>query len=63
MVEWKKVVRQNHVRCFLGFLMEFLKQMAAYHQAKETCDTGTQTSPSTQTFPSEDPLGNCSLLS
>ncbi|XP_011361236.1 oral-facial-digital syndrome 1 protein isoform X2 [Pteropus vampyrus] len=39
-----------------GFLMEFLKQMAAYLQAKETCDTGTQTSPSTQTFPSKDSL-------
>uniref|UniRef100_A0A671FNK4 OFD1 centriole and centriolar satellite protein n=1 Tax=Rhinolophus ferrumequinum TaxID=59479 RepID=A0A671FNK4_RHIFE len=28
-----------------GFLMEFLKEMAAYHQAKETYDVGTQTSP------------------
>nr|KAF6436086.1 OFD1 centriole and centriolar satellite protein [Rousettus aegyptiacus] len=30
--------------------------MAAYHQDKETCDTGTQTSPSTQTLPSKDSL-------
>ncbi|XP_036162064.1 oral-facial-digital syndrome 1 protein isoform X4 [Myotis myotis] len=28
-----------------GFLVEFLKEMAEYHQAKETCDIDTQTSP------------------
>ncbi|XP_015416367.1 PREDICTED: oral-facial-digital syndrome 1 protein isoform X4 [Myotis davidii] len=28
-----------------GFLVEFLKEMAEYHQAKETCDVDTQTSP------------------
>lgn len=46
--------------CFPGFLMEFLKEMAAYHQAKETYDVGTQTSP---VFSSKDSLGNYRLLS
>ncbi|KAM7041410.1 centriole and centriolar satellite protein OFD1-like isoform 7-T9 [Molossus nigricans] len=36
-----------------GFLVEFLKEMAEYHQAKETCDMNTQTNP---TFPSKDSL-------
>ncbi|XP_016058428.1 PREDICTED: oral-facial-digital syndrome 1 protein isoform X1 [Miniopterus natalensis] len=36
-----------------GFLVEFLKEMAQYHQAKETCDMDTQTSPM---FPSKDSL-------
>lgn len=43
--------------CFLGFLMQFLKELAEYHQAKESCDAGTQTS---STFPSKDSLGNYS---
>ncbi|KAM9180193.1 centriole and centriolar satellite protein OFD1 isoform 2-T2 [Dugong dugon] len=33
--------------------MQFLKELAEYHQAKESCDTETQTSP---TFPSKDSL-------
>uniref|UniRef100_G1PL34 OFD1 centriole and centriolar satellite protein n=1 Tax=Myotis lucifugus TaxID=59463 RepID=G1PL34_MYOLU len=36
-----------------GFLVEFLKEMAEYHQAKETCDIDTQTSPM---LPSKDSL-------
>ncbi|XP_070113032.1 centriole and centriolar satellite protein OFD1 isoform X9 [Equus caballus] len=36
-----------------GFLMQFLKELAEYHQAKESCDAGTQTS---STFPSKDSL-------
>ncbi|XP_053436567.1 centriole and centriolar satellite protein OFD1 isoform X5 [Nycticebus coucang] len=28
-----------------GFLMQFLKELAEYHQAKESCDTETQTFP------------------
>lgn len=36
-----------------GFLMEFLKEIAAYHQAKEIYDVGTQTSPA---LPSKDSL-------
>ncbi|KAM6151452.1 centriole and centriolar satellite protein OFD1 [Rhynchocyon petersi] len=36
-----------------GFLMQFLKELAKYHQAKEICDMGTQTS---QTFPIKDSL-------
>ncbi|XP_046505109.1 oral-facial-digital syndrome 1 protein-like [Equus quagga] len=36
-----------------GFLMQFLKELAEYHQAKESCDAGTQTS---STFPSNDSL-------
>lgn len=56
-----KVVRPNLCTlCFLGFLVEFLKEMAEYHQAKETCDIDTQTNPM---LPSKDSLGNCSLVS
>ena len=45
--------------CFLGFLMEFLKEMAEYHQTKEIRDVETQTSPA---LLSKDSLGNCRLL-
>lgn len=56
-------LRQSHVRCFSGFLLEFLRQMAAHQQAKESRDAGTQTSPGTRTSPGKDSLGNCRLLS
>ncbi|XP_062939615.1 centriole and centriolar satellite protein OFD1 isoform X5 [Cynocephalus volans] len=36
-----------------GFLMQFLRELAEYHQAKESCDMETQTS---STFPSKDSL-------
>ncbi|XP_073920277.1 centriole and centriolar satellite protein OFD1 isoform X2 [Castor canadensis] len=36
-----------------GFLMNFLKELAEYHQAKESCDMETQTS---STFPIKDSL-------
>ncbi|XP_042638468.1 oral-facial-digital syndrome 1 protein [Orycteropus afer afer] len=36
-----------------GFLMQFLKELAEYHQTRESCDTETQTSP---TFPNKDSL-------
>ncbi|XP_045393511.1 oral-facial-digital syndrome 1 protein isoform X2 [Lemur catta] len=36
-----------------GFLTYFLKELAEHHQAKESCDTGTQTS---STFPGQDSL-------
>ncbi|KAM6151470.1 LOW QUALITY PROTEIN: centriole and centriolar satellite protein OFD1-like [Rhynchocyon petersi] len=36
-----------------GFLKQFFKKLAKYHQAKEICDMGTQTS---QTFPIKDSL-------
>ncbi|XP_010594084.1 centriole and centriolar satellite protein OFD1 isoform X1 [Loxodonta africana] len=36
-----------------GFLMQFLKELAEYHQAKESCDVETQTSPA---FSSKDSL-------
>ncbi|XP_068390400.1 centriole and centriolar satellite protein OFD1-like isoform X2 [Eschrichtius robustus] len=36
-----------------GFLMQFLKELAEYHQAKESCSMGTQT---TSTFPVKDSL-------
>ncbi|XP_010612251.1 oral-facial-digital syndrome 1 protein isoform X2 [Fukomys damarensis] len=36
-----------------GFLMNFLKELAEYHQAKENCDVGTQTS---STFPSKNSI-------
>uniref|UniRef100_A0A8C0DZ78 OFD1 centriole and centriolar satellite protein n=1 Tax=Balaenoptera musculus TaxID=9771 RepID=A0A8C0DZ78_BALMU len=36
-----------------GFLMQFLKELAEYHQAKESCSMGTQTS---ATFPVKDSL-------
>ncbi|XP_036876495.2 centriole and centriolar satellite protein OFD1 isoform X1 [Manis javanica] len=36
-----------------GFLMQFLKELAEYHQPKESCDMETQTSP---TLPSKDCL-------
>jgi oral-facial-digital syndrome 1 protein len=39
----------------LGFLMSFLKELAEYYQAKESCDAETQTS---TTFPSQVSLGN-----
>ncbi|KAM7045671.1 centriole and centriolar satellite protein OFD1 isoform 1-T1 [Molossus nigricans] len=38
-----------------GFLVEFLKEMAEHHQAKETCDMNTQTNP---TFPNKDSLAD-----
>ncbi|XP_033283840.1 centriole and centriolar satellite protein OFD1 isoform X2 [Orcinus orca] len=41
--------KENHK----GFLMEFLKELAGYHQAKESCSMGTQTS---STFPVKDSL-------
>nr|XP_030704002.1 oral-facial-digital syndrome 1 protein isoform X3 [Globicephala melas] len=41
--------KENHK----GFLMEFLKELAEYHQAKESCSMGTQTS---STFPVKDSL-------
>lgn len=44
--------------CRLGFLMQFLKELAEYHQAKESCSMGTQTS---STFPVKDSLGNYGL--
>ena len=44
--------------CLLGFLMQFLKELAEYHQAKESCSMGTQT---TSTFPVKDSLGNYGL--
>ncbi|XP_066879604.1 centriole and centriolar satellite protein OFD1 isoform X3 [Kogia breviceps] len=36
-----------------GFLLQFLKELAEYHQAKESCSMGTQTS---STFPVKDSL-------
>ncbi|XP_036091608.1 oral-facial-digital syndrome 1 protein isoform X2 [Rousettus aegyptiacus] len=39
-----------------GFLLEFLRQMAAHQQAKESRDAGTQTSPGTRTSPGKDSL-------
>ncbi|XP_061035371.1 centriole and centriolar satellite protein OFD1 isoform X4 [Eubalaena glacialis] len=36
-----------------GFLMQFLKELAEYHQAKESCSMGTQT---TSPFPVKDSL-------
>ncbi|XP_024611011.1 oral-facial-digital syndrome 1 protein isoform X3 [Neophocaena asiaeorientalis asiaeorientalis] len=41
--------KENHK----GFLMQFLKELAEYHQAKESCSMGTQTS---STFPVKDSL-------
>ncbi|XP_027625472.1 oral-facial-digital syndrome 1 protein isoform X4 [Tupaia chinensis] len=38
-----------------GFLMLFLKELAEYHQAKESCDMETQTSPA---FPSKNSLAD-----
>jgi oral-facial-digital syndrome 1 protein len=40
--------------------MNFLKELAEYHQAKESCDMETQTS---STFPIKDSLGNYTVLS
>lgn len=40
-----------------GFLMQFLKELAEYHQPKESCDMETQTSP---TLPSKDCLEHIS---
>ncbi|XP_008570172.1 PREDICTED: oral-facial-digital syndrome 1 protein isoform X3 [Galeopterus variegatus] len=36
-----------------GFLLQFLRELAEYHQAKESCDVETQTS---STFPNKDSL-------
>lgn len=46
--------------CLLGFLMQFLRELAEYHQSKVSRDMETQTN---STFPSKDSLGNYSLLS
>jgi len=43
-----------------GFLMQFLRELAEYHQSKVSRDMETQTN---STFPSKDSLGNYSLLS
>ncbi|XP_013362439.1 PREDICTED: oral-facial-digital syndrome 1 protein isoform X2 [Chinchilla lanigera] len=42
-----------------GFLMNFLKELAEYHQAKQNCDVETQTS---STFPSKDSLEKLQLI-
>ena len=45
--------------CLSGFLIQFLKELAKYHQNKESCNMETQTS---STFPVKDSLGNCDPL-
>ncbi|XP_040325034.1 centriole and centriolar satellite protein OFD1 isoform X6 [Herpailurus yagouaroundi] len=39
--------------CLVGFLMEFLKEVAEYRQSRASCDVGTQTS---STLPGQDSL-------
>lgn len=48
-----------YILCFSGFLIEFLKQVAEYHQTKEIRDMETQTSPA---LLSRDSLGNVGFL-
>ena len=51
--------KKPYMLCLLGFLMQFLKEMAEYHQTKASCNMETQTD---SALPIKDSLGNCGLL-